>query len=178
MSVAITFRVETRPWRGYDDPSLPEYQWFGQGLLAGDASGGTITVDLLFKFSGQALNGQLWNVEQLAVSSGEGTLTGCSLITLNLDFLTNVRAAALRAWTLPLTQAITNGDAQTPPDVLPKPLFLGQANGAALVAGLRFVVDNAAAGQLNVSASGYVWGPRSVMAPGGIQRPVGALFGA
>ncbi len=178
MSVAIAFRVETRPWRGYDDPGLPTGLWLGQGTQVGDGTGGVNQIDLVFKLSGQALDGRVWSLDQLSVASGVSADVSGTLITQNMDFLSPSRALASVQWTFTLLNGVTNGDAQTPLNALTKPIILGAANSVGLGAALRCQVDNADPGALTVTAGGYIWGPRSVLAEGGLRRPAQGMFGA
>jgi len=177
MAVTVTFRVETRPWRGYDDPSLPAGSWFAEGSAPGDGTGGALTVDLLFKFSGQALNGNLFNLEAMSIFAIPGTVTSCVVSTARLDFLSPSRPAAGKLFVVPLLLGLTGAGSASGLQELNSPVFLGAAVEAANTAALRFQTDNGVGSLLNINAGGYFWEPRSLLAPGGLNRPPNGLYG-
>lgn len=180
MTIVANFPFRRLPYRGYDDPSLPVGIWWGSGTVVGDASGGTAQVRFEFAAEGVPVSGDIFNLEQLSVllsvlANEDGFLT-----TVGLAPASNLPAFD-RIWALELG-AIGSGSGNSAlsfnrPQL---PLFLGTRRGDVDdVALLAVGVDNpTVTDSLSASAMGYIWEARSILAPGGPQRPARSLFGA
>lgn len=174
----MTFRVELMPWRGYDNPSLPAGVWLAGGQVTGDATGGFNSAQFLFNLANEEASARQWNLEQFQVRNG-GTAIGDieegQMRINNMGQFTIDRALFLRTYhfRLPVGQF----DSSTPVNVMSQPIFLGSLNLPGGTANIEFAIPNTNGGSISAVAWGYMWEPRSLMAEGGLQRPVGSLFG-
>lgn len=177
MSVLVSSTMRQRLWRGYDDPSLPVGMWVGQIALTGDATGGTET--LLLEFDPQenvnTKSGRFFNLEAFEIQSSSAGAPG-QLLIINFSQLID-GAAVNRSWT---AQSLSNeaGDSALPLESqLKRPIFLGTPLLAGTTASIRWIQNNADTETVVMYAEGYIWEGRSVMAEGGLQRPVQSLYG-
>ena len=177
MAVTTNFRVEQLPFRGYDDPSLPSGAWVAHGLASGDGTGGNLEVGLLLQLSGDPLSSRLYNLEQVRAHDGAGVAQNGLMFIQNLGHLTANRPLPGRFYAFEMVLG-PPGAAATAFNVLNRPIFLGAPSAAGDVAALVFRILNAAGQALVITAYGYIWEPRSILAPGGLQRPVNGLWGA
>lgn len=178
MSVSGDFRVDIRPYSGYEDPSLPIASWVAQGGIAGDASGGTIFMNFLFQRDEDAQISELFNLEQIQFDASAETVRGIQLDARNMDTLAPNRPLTDQRWmfnsdNIPATgSAALNLDRSTM-----LPIWLGAPNRVEGESGIRLQFFNADLVLFLATLQGYMWGPRSVLANGGPRRPVGGLFG-
>lgn len=180
MSVLARFRVDVRPYSGYNDPALPISGWIAQGGAVGDASGGNLTMDFNF-MDGEEIPriSELFNLEQIAIDTTGGS-EGLFMETRNMDNLSPARAGSPQKWAWIVSVVL--GNAALRNDATPKgplPIWLGAPNQDApsSEAGLRFTWANTNLRLYAITIQGYRWGPRSVLAPGGPQRPPFGYFG-
>ncbi len=177
MSVASNFRIETRPYSGYADPSLPVGAWITQGVLAGNATGGAVQMNFLFQFGNNPLNSQLYSLEQFTAETNASVTEVADFETINMDRLTpNLVLPVTRQQFPVIADGIGSAIAQLG-DMAGLPFWLGGPNTALLECSIRFQFTNTNLRVYTVSAQGYIWGPRSVTAPGGPQRPPNGFFG-
>lgn len=181
MTVLAQFRVDTRPYSGYDDPAFPIASWISQGLVIGDASAGSANIDLLFVFAeGLAAITEMYNLEQLHVDTQVPTTEQILMRTQSMDNLAPNRPAAEQSWLIPLTSTGANDTVMSLVQASGLPLWLGSptivGGGGNLDSGLRFEFQNVNLVVYEVSAQGYMWSTRSILAPGGPQRPPFGLF--
>lgn len=178
MTVSAEFRVDVRPYSGYDDPSLPIAAWISQGGLAGDVSGGSIFMDFLFQRADDAQVTELFNLEQLSVDTSAESPSTFMLSTLTMDNLAPNRPASPQKWKGDTSSVVSASSSATPLfNVTILPLWLGAPNKVEGNGGLRLQTVNTNGVLVAATLQGYMWGPRSVLAPGGPRRPVGGLFG-
>lgn len=182
MSVLTRFRVDYRPYSGYTEPAFPISGWIAQGGAVGDASGGTLIMDFNF-MEGEDIPriALLFNLEQISMDTTGGVTEEALMETRNMDNLSPARAASPQKWSWQVTQAIP-GVSTIRNDDNHKgglPIWLGAPNQDAPSAegGLRFTWDNSDLRLYAITIQGYRWGPRSVLAPGGPQRPPFGYFG-
>jgi len=178
VTLFTTFRVNTRPYTGYVDPSLPIGAWIASGSATGNATGGSLFMAFLVQIAETQRVTELYNLEQLAVHIDELAIVRGIMRTEQMDVLNpNVRATEVQAWQLDL-QAGESPDAALPlasSTVLP--LWLGAPTDGDVDAGLQFEFANANGRVHHVTCQGYIWGPRCVVAPGGPQRPPFGFYG-
>jgi len=178
VSVFGDFRIDTRPYSGYLDPSLPVATYIAQGTLLGDGTGGVLEISFLYQRADDAQISEMFNLEQIAVDTSRDGPIPVTMRLLGMDALAPNRLAFGQIWSLTLEDRFSGAtDSALPPGALPRPLWFGAPNreeGNGLV---RFTFANADTELYAVTIQGYMWGPRSVLAPGGPQRPVGSLFG-
>jgi len=177
VTVSVQNAISIRPWRGYDDPSLPVGMYFAQNSVTGDASGGDMIVFFDFKGEGEPISGRFFNIEQInAIQSQAATHVGHVSFN-NFETLGPV-GLVNRQWRILLEDNANGIAAIVKPHQLPVPLFIGSvAPVASLAASVEVGVDNIDLTSLTVTIQGYIWEPRSVQAEGGLQRPTQSLYG-
>jgi len=177
MTVSGDFRIDVRPYSGYVEPSLPIAAYIGQGSLIGDASGGTINFSFVYQRNDDAQISEMFNLEQLAMDSSLNDFLPVTMRLVAMDSLSQNRPAFGQIWSLELDAISGSTDTALSSRRPQLPLWFGSPNrdeGDGLV---RFTTVNTDLALYAVTIQGYMWGPRSVLAPGGPQRPVGSLFG-
>lgn len=178
MAVSGEFRVDVRPYSGYEDPSLPIAAWIAQGGLAGDASGGNILFDFIFQSTDGPQISELFNLKQISTDvSSSAANRDWTMVTVGMDALAPNRQASPQSFQS-FMSAGSPGTASTelqPGSILP--IWLGAPNRDEGIGGLRFTTNNVNLLLYAITIQGYMWGPRSVLAQGGPRRPVGGLFG-
>ena len=177
MAVPIDFRVDIRPYSAYDDPSLPIAAWISQGGVAGDASGGFVSMSFVFQRADDPQISELFNLEMLSFDTSQSASQNMMLETVAMDTLAPNRPASSQRWQM-LTVATsvgTSGLTLEKNNVLP--LWLGSPSREEGQGVLRITTPNVDLLLYAATLQGYMWGPRSVLAPGGPRRPVGGLFG-
>lgn len=177
MTVLGQSSIIRRIWRGWDNPSLPVATWIGRATVTGDLSGGDAIMQIELWPEAQAGAGHFFNVEQIMVQTDGDNDGVYSLIAINFSHPIDGALSNLE-WSIQMkgnelgNNAMLLGEA-----MLPRPLFLGQPQLPDGRAALSLTADNTDAEVYQFQAEGYVWEPRSVQAPGGLQRPPGALYG-
>ena len=178
MTVSGQFRVDTRPYSGYTETGLPIGSYIAQAGIAGDASGGSVIINFLFQPSEEQRVSESYNLEQLAIDISDGSSISLLIATQNMDNLAPERNASPQKWAL--DGAPHQSDAAMPlASLAGLPLWLGSPARVApsSEAGLRLTFLNVDLRLYAVTIQGYIWGPRSVLAPGGPQRPIGGFLG-
>lgn len=178
MTVAVATPIVQTQMRGYDDPGLPVGTYIAQGAATGDLSGGDLRVDVTYRPESEAVSGRAFNIEQIACHVAGGT-NGVS------GFIQAQNFGVIRQGTLVTRQwgfvffSNSGGVQAMAYERIPKlPIFLGQlSNVLALNSAVVVGLDNIDAATLIVTIEGYIWEARSVMALGGLRRPIEALYG-
>ena len=98
MAVAGEFRIDVRPYTGYDDPGLPVAAYIAQAGIAGDASGGNLFIDFLFQRSADNQVSELFNLEQLAIDTTDSSNREGTMETVAMDTLAPNRPASNQKW--------------------------------------------------------------------------------
>lgn len=177
MSVGFDFRVDIRPYSGYNDPSLPIASWISQAGAAGDATGGIFNMGFFFQLDGDAQISELFNLEQLSFDTSNTNDREVIIETVAMDTLAANRPASPQKWQFRIEGASSTGAAALSLGSTLLPLWLGSPNRDEGDSGLRITTANVDLLLYAATLQGYVWGPRSVLAEGGPRRPVGGLFG-
>jgi len=177
VSILSDHSYQRLAWRGSDVPGEPVGVWFASGTTVGDASGGAIRVRFNFGHEGDPISGDYFNVEQLSVLLSTGIETNMFLTTTNMT--PGPQNAIDRVWQLRVLACPGIGQSALR-DLTPKlPIFIGarlrdaESVGSLTVGG----ANPTATDSLSATAMGYIWEGRSLLAPGGLQRPVGSIFG-
>ena len=176
MSVGGDFRVDIRPYSGFTDPSLPIAAWIAQAGIAGDASGGLMIMDFDFQTDTEPLTSELFNLEQFSFDLSVATDREGTIETRNMDNLALNRPASPQKWKFRCDQAAT-GIAALQDVANQLPWWFGSPNRDEGASGIRILMANIDLLLYAATLQGYVWGPRSVLAEGGPQRPLRGLFG-
>lgn len=172
MTIRTNFRTEMRPFTGYDDPALPVGAWVAQGSITGDVSGGFVQMTFLFQFGQQEHNSQLYSVERAYIEVGEAAVTDHVgfIQTRNMDRMAPGRALFQR-WAIRTLTDGSNNSVSAFASQAGFPMWLGQPFAALLECGVEVQFENINLAGFACVLQGYVWGPRSIIAPGGPQRP-------
>lgn len=176
MTVSADFRVETRPYSGYDDPGLPIAAYVASGEATGDASGGFVNLTFRFQIAEGANVTERYNLEQLHVDVQTGTNTAVVMVLQGMDHIQfPFRPMARQEWTMILN---SNGvaDSSLPVSELAGlPIWMGMPV-PGVDAGVEFQFPNLDTVLFTASVQGYIWGPRSILAEGGPRRPPNGFF--
>lgn len=179
MTIVVDIPIRRLPYRGYDDPSLPVGIWWGSGVLVGDASGGTQQIRFLAKVEGDPVSGDMLNLEQIMAFVSTSTATSAFLSPVGFSPSRELPGVdALYRFQLDnLSSALGNSAIGHEHPKLP--IFIGATRGGAdTLSTIAFGITNlTATDSLSVSMMGYIWEARSLLAPGGLQRPPNGLFG-
>lgn len=178
MTILAAFSYRRLIWGGGDDPRLPTGVWVGNGTVVGDASGGAQFVRINFGNEGDPISGEYFNLEQFSTLISEGTSRDMFLRTVNMT--PGPQDMFDRIWHYRVETLPGLGGNSGFGDIHPKlPLFLGARLRDAEAPGtLEFGTTNlTATTSITVSAMGYIWDARSVLVPGGLERPERSLFG-
>lgn len=183
MSVTLLVPIQHRPFRGYDDPGLPNGIWIIQSSVLGDASGNNLGMDIVFKDGSRSVpeSSLLYNLEQLMVQNSDSTSINVGFNPANWDTITPGATGATADVTSFLLQSLSavNGASFRGDNGVMRqnnPLFLGQPRKNTVNTIIRFQTTNGTF-SLSIKAEGYYWGPEAVTAPGGPRRPVDSLYG-
>jgi len=175
MAVTTNIDVHQRPWQGYDDPGLPVGMWIAQGTLLGTATGGAQDIGFVFKGEGDPLGARFFNIEQVEIHTTRvGTIEG-SLILDNFDLVSATGLVNRRIHFTLISDGITDSSMRS--DILPLPIFMGRPLLPDLTTELRAEIINTDGETLFFTGQGYIWEPRSLLAPGGLRRPLDSLYG-
>ena len=185
MSVTETVFLRRFPYRNLEviDHGLPVGIWYAHPQVTGDASGGTVTILILFQPFAGPTNGQFYSLEQLSARiNSEAANRAMSVRSVNFGTglgsgqpgQLNIEHAAF----MDVTAVVASGLALSDPRHLRafNRVFLGRpVQGAA--AQFNIAMTNIGAGvSLDVTAMGYVWNPGAINSPTGIRRPVESLW--
>lgn len=175
MTVANTEPVFYRRFSGFTEKHLPEGWWWGRVEVTGDASGGQANLSLAFAPVSAAKSSRIFNLEQMSFRTddvGAGTIQfqGSNFVGPGGNTLLHVWGDALVNGQ---TQSFLSGASQSA-----LPIFLGSANLQTLQAAYTAVMGNSNLDVFVFEAQGYWWGPRSILVPGGPQRPPFPMYGA
>lgn len=177
MSANLQVEVEGRNYSGWLNPRYPIGYWQGSIELAGDATGGILSLDLVFQSALAArLDSQIYSVERLSFRTSDGVARGIKLTALNMGGPSNLGFA--HEYTI--ATAVQDGVAQSA--VLARemsilPWFLGSQRTAGITASLSIVTDNVNSIAFKLEAEGYRWSSRSILVDGGPQRPPTGPYG-
>jgi len=180
VSVETSITVRYRPW-AYNqvDKALPSGVWYAQGAVIGDATGGHAEVEIVLNAASVRRSGFLYSLElSLPTTTQAGDKT-FRMNSLNLDVLGP-------GLTNPIQKAFVqfmdnNGSVENPNaaaqvrDMHPS-LFLGGQGGTATAAALQGQIDNVDTETFGWYATGYVWNPEAMNAPGGLRRPFNGVI--
>lgn len=178
MAVVQSDIVAYRRFSGYLDPRWPLGYWVGSSTGSGDASGGNITIELVFALASQAsLSSIMFSLERVGLASSDAASREFRLSVQNMG--QDGQAALLYETALAtITGAVTRSplDARRTASL---PWFLGSQRIQGIQAEVQVDAGNPGVGvDFRFEAQGYYWGARSVLVDGGPQRPPTGLYPA
>jgi len=176
MSVIGQIVVESRRYSGWVDPRYPIGYWQAALTVTGDATGGSVGVDLVFQGAVPAfLNSQMYSVERLSVLLGADTSRNLRISAINMGGPDN--QGFIHQYTvLILNQDSVVGSAIRGDQLTFLPWFLGSQRARGITTSLSLVSANVDTVAVTFEAEGYRWSPRSVLVDGGPQRPPTGLY--
>jgi len=136
-------------------------------------------ISIVFASAGLTnLNGNLYNLEQVGLIATNNVLAYGSVCTINMDEFGNLTGSDnVRSFTMLPTQLAAHGSAI---DVKDAAALGGMFLGRQLLLGQRARVEvgtpNINTSLMTLTAQGYMWSPRSVLAEGGPARPPMSLY--
>ena len=176
MSVILDTPYFRRAFAGYELPALPEGFWTASSSVTGDATGGIRQVRVKFQEADQGQSGNMFSLEQLSITIDNETGRPFIISTVNMDRMGNlvglystVGSLASGAASIVGAAIVNTSAIGTRASWLGAPFEAGEAL-------VTFATDNADGELFSVFAQGYIWGPRSVLAAGGPQRPAGGMY--
>jgi len=168
--------VEGRRYSGFADPRFPIGYWQAALALTGDATGGSLVIDLLFQTAlAGFLNSQMYSLERFSIHSTEGSQRTVRIGTVNMGgpstqpFSHRYGVALL----LISDEGILALEGES---AVLTPMFLGSPQNAGISASLSVFTQNVNTITVTFEAEGYRWSPRSVLVDGGPQRPPTGLY--
>lgn len=178
MAIVGQIVVESRRYSGWIDPRYPIGYWQAALVVTGDASGGSLGIDLLFQTAnGPArLNSQMYSVERFSIKSADAVARTMSLEANNMGGPANEGFSHAYSVTVNIFSGVASkGSAVDMLNILP--WFLGSQRTAGQTASLSLVTDNIDTIAFKLEAEGYRWSARSVLVDGGPQRPPTGPYG-
>jgi len=178
VTIAGQVAIRNRSWRGYDDPGLPVGMYISQQSVTGDLSGGNMRINHTFALSQRPTSPRYYNIEQLEVHvTSELGATSGFLIIRNFELVSpsGLIDRQLRFVLTSNNRTVSALDFSEAPRL---PIFLGITSVVPVISSeVEVGIDNIDGETLFSTIQGYIWGPRSMMAPGGLRRPVDSLYG-
>jgi len=171
VSIYGTATLSYRPWRGFDEPQLPTQWWVIYGTVLGDSSGGSRIIDAYFGYAAQALNSRSYSLETWNAIDTENVARGVQVNFISFDGV----GGFAHSPNLDFPMVVSDGIARTDRKIN-IPVWIGQPATTVANAQLRVTVPNTNGATFSYVAGGYVWSPRSMMAPGGFQRPMQGIY--
>lgn len=178
MTLTQVRSIEVLPWNAFPESAFPDGSWLCHLLVAHDASGGEIIMQVDVQTASAPLSARIFSVEAFnyteltqAAGGGRGLVE-----TRNMLRFQRLQVADF-GWSF---LAVNNRDGRgiEGRDLAILPWFIGQPRGAGVAAGFDLRVDNGGVGQRSdLVVMGYFWEPEAANAPGGPQRPTTGLFG-
>lgn len=179
MSVIQSIMAIIRPFMGFEDPGLPTGVWMGRVSSLGDGTGGLNRARIEFQASG-GRTGQYFSLEQIMCRSTRVTVADNLRFQIsNMDpfILGQSNGAFADTYLIPIQQNVAAfAMVMNLATAGLLPLFLGTPDADGNSAGVSIEDDNVVATSVDFRAQGYVWGPRSVLSPGGLRRPIDGLY--
>ena len=178
MTIVGTIQVESRRFSGWTDPRYPIGFWQAALVLTGDASGGTLSIELIFQTANgpERLNSQMYSVERFSATTTDDATKEARIAALNMGGPANVGFSnayniRLQNHSIAGAGSSVNGD-----ELVLCPWFLGSQRLPGIVANLSLALPNINSEINKFEAEGYRWSARSVLVDGGPQRPPTGLY--
>lgn len=178
MAVEGLVAVQPRMWRGYDDPGLPVGAWIAHTVLVGDGTGGAATITVVFRGANEPASGRFYNVEQVELHDTDAGFKNGTWSVVGFERVGTFQIGQ-RVWKFQLEAgAFASSSMANRTGNIPMPLFLGQSSRfAGLPSTIEVTIANINVNVFSCTLQGYIWEPRSVMAEGGLRRPLDSLYG-
>ena len=178
MAVSTELMISQLGFNGFMDPSFPVGFWEFEATLTGDGTAGQNNIRAIFTETGAALNEQLYNIEQILTRRSTAVVEQGTMDIQGWGTNRAVGGGVSRALVMEFPApagyvAITSHDHGK----LNVPIWLGGQRKAGTQSYVELVTTNTSGVSQKIHMVGYIWHARSVLSPGGPQRPPGSLFG-
>ena len=175
MAIVQTTPITRREFAGFDDPSLPEGIYQAGAFTTGDGTGGNITQIFEFNSSAARRDARFYSLEYLTLTqAGDG---GSREIELAITNLGSVLGAIFRRWRFQFLSSVSLARTALPGDVYSfLPVFLGRQSLPNSNSTVFFTLANTDTVITSYTIEGYMWGARSINAPGGPSRPLQGMY--
>jgi len=168
--------IESRRYSGWTDPRYPIGYWQAALTVAGDASGGSLAIDLVFQTAAPSLlNSQMYSVERIGISTNDAVNRNMQVAPVNMGGPLNQGFSAGYTFLMDAITGVVRSSSRASMFTM-LPWFLGQQRQAGTTASLSLIADNLDTILFTFEAEGYRWAPRSVLVDGGPQRPPTGLY--
>jgi len=175
MSVTEQTDISYRWLGGYQDPRLPNATWIVEGVVTGDASGGTRTAQLVFNRNGAPKLSRYFSLEAITIRDNDNNSKEGLISTNNLGDVN--RSARTIQYRVNLVAGLSSAFMDNAGVLALRRLWLGHQANELSTTGLQIVFVNVNGIQFSVAAEGYTWGSEGASAPGGgILRPTTGLY--
>jgi len=165
MSVSATATMRRRPYPNpQGDPRLPVAIWYMQGAVAGDASGGTRTVQIVLNAAGATRTGRSWSIETCEIEDSHNADQDAIIFSQNTDVigpgLTNPIQQSFSQ--IIRSDGFGSPACATQADHLHPRIYIGAQGASANPAAVSAVLINRDGETMGVYMSGYEWGPEVI----------------
>jgi hypothetical protein len=178
MAVSIEAMISQLGYNGFLNPALPVGFWEFEQTLTGDGTAGQNNIRAIFTETGAELNEQLYSIEQILTRRTTATAEAGTMDIQGWGTNRAVGAGVSRGLVMEFPApagyvAITSHDQGK----VQLPIWLGGQRKAGGQVYVELVTTNTSGVTQKIHMLGYIWHARSVLSPGGPQRPTGSLFG-
>lgn len=175
MTVIAEIEVNVREFSGWNEPQFPSGYWSAGGQVLGDASGGSMGIQVNFSRATSLRNSQFYSLEQFSAWQQVGTLDNAHLSFANFDLGRGSGIERKFSVVFIATQAGFSPIQGSDITAL-RGLFLGRQFDPNTTTSMSLLMDNNNTVFVNLRAEGYIWDARSVAVAGGPQRPLTGLY--
>jgi len=183
VSVTNTAVIERLPWSMELGPGLPTGIWRGEIGVAGDASGGDRSVELIFQLTADALSARIYHLGQLTIRASVETADSqfhlsCSMGWARANFGANPSFNSLRCVGTLVEDPVLGESQLSPADMaaFQKGQLLGAPFNPATQAQIQLFVPNVDGSTLTLTAMGYVWDQVAINSNSGIRFPANGIL--
>lgn len=183
MAIALSTRFTRHSWAMPPIPGFPSGVWSASADDEGDASGGEITFQHIFRNTSNNLGDtNLYNIEHVMCTSQFSSATAARIRINGMDPGTGQPATTRpvdRVYTLPMVLNDSSAGFVISSEARAGtiPIWVGTFDGPDTDLGdVIIAMDNADSLRYIVVMYGYYWAPGAINAEGGIQRPPNGLW--
>lgn len=188
MTINLSMNFQRRPWAspltlGGLAKGLPAGHWSASALSEGDASGGNITFQHIFRNASNRLgDSNFYSIEQMAIFHDNNGVTSMRLQVNGMDAFTGDVSTIGNPVNREYAIDLDTTDESTPRRAMSRPngykIWIGTYQGAPTDLGdMIFLSDNpGASAGAGAVVYGYYWTPDAQNAPGGMRKPPGDIY--
>lgn len=178
MTVTVTGRVRFLPFRTPPNPSQPAGLWTSQLTAIGDASGGDLFLITEVNLLTEPFSALMLTIEQIMLTDTSNAGRTWTMEATGFEEHDPVGNRNVIYDFVTSATGPTSATALNQSGTILKPIFLGRCDRTSgQDSSIRVITDNIDVFTFRQDLWGYFWTPDAMNAPGGPQRPPGALFG-